>query len=663
MRELLPALTGCVAKIAQWASPGGTHVFARFFARTHACLALLIFCVSAIAVEEEAHKVPALGATRCPKVHRIPLLAPANAEWKADKPIKPADDPALPFSTRFTCGHCHEHPYDEIKKGWHFNASDPKVSAGRPGEPWVWSERDIGVQLPISERGWPGTFKPEEVGLTPWGFVKRFGHHMPGGGIGENAVENSKDERWKNTQRLEINCLACHNGDTSQEMFQWYGNVSAQPNFMWASTAASGLATVSGAAPPRGAFDPFAGKAPGPVVKWDANRFNDKGEVVLNIRRESTAARCLFCHSTTEVGKDAPERWTIENDVHMTAGMLCTNCHRNGVDHDIVRGAPLSAEEAKEPDAAVEDSFTCKGCHLGDSEHAVAGRRKAPKPKHLKLPPVHFEKLSCTACHSGPMPSDTAFRVQTSRAHQLEYIGKHRLTTFDASPLIVAPVFLRGTDEKITAQKMMWPAYWGRRKGDKIAPIVPTDVLKIAEPVLAQDAPAGEAQLRSDGTRSLPLDEKKVAGILKALAADASAGAPVYICSGKMYSLNSGGTLTSEEHAAAKPYAWPLAHDVRPASQALGAKGCTDCHSGSAKLFHSEVPTETFMAGVTPAAISMTKLRGEDPVLLQVWELSWLGRPYFVILCVSVASLLSILLFVYFVRGMIALLKLRGGRE
>ena len=40
---------------------------------------------------------------------------------------------------------------------------------------------------------------------------------------------------------------------------------------------------------------------------------------------------------------------------------------------------------------------------------------------------------------------------------------------------------------------------------------------------------------------------------------------------------------------AAAPYTWPMAHDVRPARQALGAKGCTDCHSPDSAVQYGKV--------------------------------------------------------------------------
>jgi len=68
-------------------------------------------------------------------------------------------------------------------------------------------------------------------------------------------------------------------------------------------------------------------------------------------------------------------------------------------------------------------SLTCQGCHMGtggtETGTALGGRNAAPRPVHNGLPTLHFDKLSCTACHSGPYPSEQATTVLTSMAHRL----------------------------------------------------------------------------------------------------------------------------------------------------------------------------------------------------------------------------------------------------
>ena len=46
----------------------------------------------------------------------------------------------------------------------------------------------------------------------------------------------------------------------------------------------------------------------------------------------------LFLSFFRVTGETQPDRWESEEDVHLAAGMTCVDCHRNGVEHLIVRG-------------------------------------------------------------------------------------------------------------------------------------------------------------------------------------------------------------------------------------------------------------------------------------------------------------------------------------
>ncbi|MHC4604645.1 MAG: hypothetical protein ACYS6W_15100, partial [Planctomycetota bacterium] len=149
--------------------------------------------------------------SRTTPVHLIPLYDGDGVK------IKVNDEQPQPFSLRQTCGRCHS--YEIIRKGWHYNSADPNVPAGRPGEPWVLADSEIRMVIPISGRGWPRTFKPADVGITPWAFLKHFSTHMPGGNYGE--IPDDKDMqailKGEVAGSYEINCLTCHNADRRQD--------------------------------------------------------------------------------------------------------------------------------------------------------------------------------------------------------------------------------------------------------------------------------------------------------------------------------------------------------------------------------------------------------------------------------------------------------------
>ena len=117
-------------------------------------------------------------------VHLIPLLSEPISGKEPDQ-IHPESDPVLPFSTKATWGACHS--YDKISAGWHFNAIDPNVNPGRRGQPWIYADPTSATQIPLSYRKWPGTFRPEQIRLTPMAFLQSFGRQMPGGGYRRNG--------------------------------------------------------------------------------------------------------------------------------------------------------------------------------------------------------------------------------------------------------------------------------------------------------------------------------------------------------------------------------------------------------------------------------------------------------------------------------------------
>ena len=221
---------------------------------------------------------------------------------------------------------------------------------------------------------------------------------MPGGGAGEKEDMQSLDFywRWQVSGKMEINCLTCHDAEKSNEQAIYALQIMRQ-NFRWAATASSGFASVRGSArdlPDN--YDIYSGTSPDqpqkipPHVSYQAGRFNQKSEVFFEITRKIDNNRCYFCHSTKPIDPLQPERWQVEEDVHLKAGLRCVDCHRHGLDHQMIRGYTQEAEQTNRPTV---HSFTCRGCHLGSDQSEVppiSGRLGAPKPEHLGLPRIIF---------------------------------------------------------------------------------------------------------------------------------------------------------------------------------------------------------------------------------------------------------------------------------
>ena len=122
------------------------------------------------------------------------------------------------------------------------------VPAGRPGQPWIYADAATGTQIPLSYRTWPGTFRPDQVGLSPFQFAQLFGRQMPGGGAGEIDTKNDTEiPRQIVSGKLEINCLSCHDRDPAHDQAEYTAQVAKQ-SFRWAATASAPFASVSGSA-------------------------------------------------------------------------------------------------------------------------------------------------------------------------------------------------------------------------------------------------------------------------------------------------------------------------------------------------------------------------------------------------------------------------------
>lgn len=553
--------------------------------------------------------------SRVSPVHRIPLKDELNQE------IIPTESYPLPFSARYTCAPCHV--YEQVCQGLHFNATNSGGPAGRPGEPWIWADEKTGTMLPLSYRKWKGIWDPGDVGLTAWDFTLLFGTKLAGGGAAEPADKDiTPDSRWNVSGKLEINCLGCHNASRLEDPSEWAKQVMRQ-NFRWAATAAAGLGEVGGMASRLAAtWDLFDGPNPddkewaiAPSVRYDPALFDSKHNAFLDIAYKPEDSRCLACHSVAPLGAKKHE---FDGDVHTASGLLCVDCHRNGIGHDMVRGYE---GESKDYDKAENEAFTCAGCHLGKDAakggRGFSGRLGAPFPKHNGFPMIHFERLSCTVCHSGPLPAEEPARVRTSRANRLGIFGIARWAT--DMPAIVEPVYIRGADKKLAPHRMMWPSYWAEMKNGKRVPLKPDRVL----------AAAGESLNAAETIARILISLFNVPDL---------GGTPVLVMAGRVFELNLDGVLDVSEYpdpAPADDLLWairkenkilpllPFAPDAQePNPDALArlervllALGAMPGAPGEPVLLYKNA-----LYRITNSQLE----KGENPVSSETLKLSWL---------------------------------------
>jgi hypothetical protein len=629
------------------------------------CLLLVLLVLPAVAETDGKLLGDESDGSRAHSFHLMPLY-PENEDGEKGGKITPDDETLLPFSTRWTCGECHS--YGIIRKGWHFNAIDPNVVPGRAGEPWILFDARLGIQIPLSYRRWPGTFRPEQVGLTARQFTLQFGRHMPGGGPGEIETDVFEEiSRQFVSGKLEINCLSCHNAHIGQNQggMGGYAVQVVRENFRWAAAASCEFASVSGSARDMGdTYDPFMPEPPEdpkkvpPTVTYRKHAFDSENQVLFHIVRQVPSERCYYCHSDLYLGQEDAEKWSCDEDVHLTAGLTCVDCHRNGVEHDMIRGYEEESSISRNPLAATS---SCRSCH-------EQGRLGAPVPEHPGIPPIHFEKLTCTACHSGPWPTERTHLTKTSRAHRLGTLNVNKSS--EVLPHIVSAVlakqrgmivgYLGGAfmlgNGKIAPHKLIWPAYWGTLRGQNVT-LVDLDVVK-------QTIGGVLAGLELPQTGDWPdLTEEHIAKGLKSLQ-KAGHDKPVYVTAGKVYRLDDSGNLHSEQgHPAAEPYLWPIAHPVRPAAQSLGVRRCEDCHSTDAPFFFGQVAVDSPIVSERDSAKRMVEFQDINAFYAWAFAFSFVFRPWLKVVTLGSCAILAGVLLLYALRALACIAKALVGGE
>lgn len=612
-------------------------------------------------------------------LHHIDLYDAKNRKITAES--------TTPYSAIKTCGRCHD--YETISHGWHFNAFAADAEAGRQGEPWIWTDPRTGTQLPLSYRPWKHTYDPKSLGISPFAMTRQFGGRTPGGSMGIAPEEESEQPtRWDLSGSLEIDCMVCHAVSGAYD-FNLRREQIAEENFAWAATAALRLGVVkNNVSRIKEGSDPTdeAIQAKLPQVTYDARRFGPDGTVFMDLIRKPSSNACYQCHSNRSVDDSGIQAsWIHDDDVHLRAGMQCADCHRNGIDHHIVRGF----DGEKNPSGQDVTTLSCAGCHMGsdrdpDAEAnpnvlARSGRLGSPQPLHAGLPPLHFEKLSCTACHGGPVPRDEALRIMTSLAHEL---GQKAHRTGLELPAILGPVYSKQADGRVHPNRTMWPAFWGTVKDGKVTPLDPEQVYTLTrKPLRVRKDFVTELlqpKLSSSELKELLGEERaktkleemtaeetakfksrqaelgrqtfneKVFAALQTIEEELKAEQAVYVSSGIIYARGeSEDTLQTIEVAddqATKMISWPLAHNVRPAGWSLGVAGCTECHSETGKLFASTV-TATGPGPDDGPQVTMASLQGIDPDQRLAWNELFKGRKSFkYVVATSVGILLMTLL-------------------
>jgi len=311
--------------------------------------------------------------------------------------IDPAMEPGVsrPVSTRQTCGACHD--YRRITDGYHFQSgADELYKEGT--KDWASGPGFFGNWLLLYQRELaPKDFAdPLRIDMTPYDWVAACGVCHPGGGPAEfdrggkrysdtmradpgmrMALDGDYfNAQWDASGVVEADCFICHLKDYD---YSTRAQQLKKRNYQHAATAAAGLASVEGA----------VSENQIPKLAYRAELFGADGKVRLGIQRPADRA-CQFCHEIAAVERRGTT-WHSHygQDIHTQRGIRCIDCHPGDIRHQFAKGESPNQHVRDDLDGT---ALTCSECH----ENETLG---APNYTHPGLPPLHFEHLSCEACH------------------------------------------------------------------------------------------------------------------------------------------------------------------------------------------------------------------------------------------------------------------------
>ena len=175
-----------------------------------------------------------------------------------------------------------------------------------------------------------------------------------------------------------------------------------------------------------------------------------------------------------------------------------------------------------------------------------------------------------------------------------------------------------------------------KEKGDlyTLLPALPKEV--------AEDPP---------GVDEPPLDVLIQRNLASRIAAFSLASPYVYVAGGKVFQAD-GKVVDNAPQAV--PYTWPIGHAVRGAGDALGAKGCSDCHAVRAPFFFGVVKAQPAGPGGDAMALKQCTLMGLSGNAIRVGAVAVMARENVMkrIGLFSVLGLIGFALFHFLVVGL-----------
>jgi len=384
-------------------------------------------------------------------------------------------------------------------------------------------------------------------------------------------------------------------------------------------------------------------------VTYDKSKFDENGMVSLHIVSEPRNATCLNCHAKPDWKKKGAS-YTVRADVHIKAGLHCIDCHAGG-SHAVdsrIRGKEVHQfGKGDDPSGHVRDDLDntmrqCADCHS-------SGYLGAPVAQHKGLPPLHLQKIACQTCHipwryvksaqvqasdvfnAGPKIDPPAKHIWTFYDANMNYwnhYGELSMFTKDDQPTTpYRPVLIRYKGKIYPANRVhsSWPGIVEEGKLGLNQPFM-KDVFMMwkahnEDPSKYPDLSKftddnGDAVPEVNRPEEIDAVINSVKQYLTDTGFDLAGKKVVWVSDDRVYFSGTKWEKLPKHDYEASPYAsvYKYSHDVAPANAALGAKGCSDCHSKNSHFFFAQVVEYPFGEDGKPATIKQADLLGYKEV-------------------------------------------------
>jgi hypothetical protein len=598
-----------------------------------------------------------------------------------------------PYSPKQTCGAQGCHDYDKITQGFHFTQGKgetmPAEFSSRYN--WVTSPGNYGGNwcspAPLYRQLAPKkNSNPRTIDMTSFDFVTATcGNCHPGGGPmeydrdgqrydvrmtspdsgltsgGDNGLDGDYYKaRWNETGVIEADCLLCHMPEYD---YKKRNAQLADLNFRWAATEGAGFGSIAGKV--------AAGEKP--KVEYRKDLFDESGNVTLHISPAPRNETCLNCHGKPDWKKRGAS-FSAHTDVHLAKGLECVDCHTAGSRasdarirerevHQIGKGDDPSGWVRNDLDNTVR---SCESCHTD-------GTLGAPIAKHSWLPPLHLDKIACATCHiprrytkSALVQASDVFnpapRITPPPKHIWTFYdqgmnfwnhyGELELFTVKDQPVDEFRPSLIRYKEKIYPANRVHSTWVGYEEEGK--PGLNQLFMKDFYSMWLQHSkdPSKYPQLsvikddNGDGmieiNRAEEIDAllQATSSFLKSTSFPMEGKRLVYVNGSRKYYSGSDSREIPHKDYEATPYAsvYKYSHNVLPARAALGAGGCTDCHSRKAQFFYRAVLDRPFTESGAAAWMPNYKILGLSrfTIGMGIFREQWLKPALYMLLAVLI---------------------------